>query len=119
MANRARHLGNGRDHHYRYPSLDIQILLTRLRIGYTHLTQRYLLPRDPQPYCDECLVPLTMRHMLVECPSLMDLRHRYFYRDSGRDSGVYYLSEILRPACLDPSHDVFRYLGEAGLLPNL
>ncbi|MPD04180.1 hypothetical protein E2C01_099854 [Portunus trituberculatus] len=26
-----------------------------------YLTQRYLLTRDPQPYCDDCLVPLTMR----------------------------------------------------------
>ncbi|MPC19957.1 hypothetical protein E2C01_012887 [Portunus trituberculatus] len=54
--------------------------MERLRIGHTYLTQRYLLTRDPQPYCDDCLVPLTVRHLLVECPSLMDLRHRYLYR---------------------------------------
>ncbi|MPC64124.1 hypothetical protein E2C01_058235 [Portunus trituberculatus] len=48
----------------------VQILLARLRIGHTYLTQRYLLKRDPQPYCDDCLVPLTVpltvRHLLVE-----------------------------------------------------
>ncbi|MPC32571.1 hypothetical protein E2C01_025886 [Portunus trituberculatus] len=48
-------------------------LLARLRIGHTYLTQRYLLIRDPQPYCDDCLVPLTVRHLLVECPSLTTL----------------------------------------------
>ncbi|MPC73320.1 hypothetical protein E2C01_067644 [Portunus trituberculatus] len=53
------------------------------RIGHTYLTQRYLLTRDPQPYCDDCLVSLTMRHLLVECPSLTDSRHRYLYRCRG------------------------------------
>ncbi|MPC92077.1 hypothetical protein E2C01_087149 [Portunus trituberculatus] len=63
-----------------------QTLLARLLIGHTYLTKRYLLTRDPQPFCDDCLVPLTVRHLVVECPSLTDLRHRYLYRCSGRDS---------------------------------
>ncbi|MPC65066.1 hypothetical protein E2C01_059190 [Portunus trituberculatus] len=50
-----------------------QTFLAQLRIGHTYLTQRYLLTRDPQPYCDDCLVPLTMRHLLEECPSLIEL----------------------------------------------
>ncbi|MPC80349.1 hypothetical protein E2C01_074927 [Portunus trituberculatus] len=50
-----------------------QTLLARLRKGHTYLTQRYLLTRDPQPYCDDCLVPVTVRHLLVECPSLIEL----------------------------------------------
>ncbi|MPC63494.1 hypothetical protein E2C01_057592 [Portunus trituberculatus] len=61
-----------------------QTLLARLRIGHTYLTQRFLLTRDPQPYCDDCLVPLTVRHLLVECPILTELRHRYLYRCRGR-----------------------------------
>ncbi|MPD06488.1 hypothetical protein E2C01_102302 [Portunus trituberculatus] len=52
-----------------------QTLLARLRIGHTYLTQRFVLTRDPQPYCDDCLVPLTVRHLLVECLSLIELRH--------------------------------------------
>ncbi|MPC70995.1 hypothetical protein E2C01_065262 [Portunus trituberculatus] len=44
-----------------------------------------------RPYCDDCLVPLTVRHLLVECPSLTDFRHRYLYRFCSRDSGVYYI----------------------------
>ncbi|MPC44741.1 hypothetical protein E2C01_038420 [Portunus trituberculatus] len=96
-----------------------QILLARFRIGHTFLTQSYLLTRDPQPFCDDCLVPLTVRHLLVECPSLMGLRHHYLYRCRGRDSGVYYLSKVLGPACLATGHDVFRFLGELDLLPNL
>ncbi|MPC64239.1 hypothetical protein E2C01_058350 [Portunus trituberculatus] len=65
-----------------------QILLARLRIGHTYLTQRNLLTRDPQPYCYDCLVPLTVRHLLVECPGLMDLRHRYLYRCRGGHSAA-------------------------------
>ncbi|MPC62770.1 hypothetical protein E2C01_056860 [Portunus trituberculatus] len=94
-------------------------LLARLRIGHTYLTQRYLLTRDPQPYCDDCLVPLTVRHLLVECPSLIDLRHRYLYRCRDGNSGVYLLPEVLEPACLALGYDVFDFWGEAGLLPYL
>ncbi|MPC65227.1 hypothetical protein E2C01_059359 [Portunus trituberculatus] len=97
----------------------LQTLLARLRIGYTYLTQRYLLTRDPQPYCDDCLVLLTVRHLLVECPSLTDLRHRYLYRYRSRDSGVYYISKVLGPECLAQGYDVFIFFGEAGLLSKL
>ncbi|MPC13794.1 hypothetical protein E2C01_006542 [Portunus trituberculatus] len=58
-------------HHWTYAHIRdrrTQTLLTRLRIGHTYLTKRYLLTRDPQPYCDDCLVPLTVRHLLVERP---------------------------------------------------
>ncbi|MPC61608.1 hypothetical protein E2C01_055682 [Portunus trituberculatus] len=85
----------------------VQTLLARLRIGHTYLTQRYLLTRDLQPYYDDCLVPLTVRHLLVECPNLTDLRHRYFYRCRGRDSGVCYISKVLGPEYLAQGHDVF------------
>ena len=93
-----------------------QTLLARLRLGHTRLTHSYLMSRDHVPYCDDCLVPLTVRHILVECPSLIDLRHRYLYRCRGRGNGVYCLSRILGPSCLAPGHDIFRYLEEAGFL---
>ncbi|MPC62219.1 hypothetical protein E2C01_056302 [Portunus trituberculatus] len=75
MANGDRNLENGRDHCFHTPSVDIHGIAVHRR--HTYLTQRYLLPRDLQPYCDDCLVPLTVRDLLVECPSLTDLRHRY------------------------------------------
>ncbi|MPC80528.1 hypothetical protein E2C01_075108 [Portunus trituberculatus] len=94
-------------------------LLARQCIGHTYLTNKFLLTRDPQPFCDDCLVPLTVRHLLVESTSLSDLRHRYLYRCRSRDSGVYYISKVLGPECLAQGHDGFRFLGEAGLLPKL
>ncbi|MPC84513.1 hypothetical protein E2C01_079252 [Portunus trituberculatus] len=67
-------------------------------------------PSLPKPFGLRVL--LTVRHLLVECPSLIDLRHRYLYRRRGRDSGVYYISKVLGLACLAPGHDVYKYLGD-------
>jgi len=27
------------------------------------------------PYCNNCVVPLTINHLLVECPDYVDIRH--------------------------------------------
>ena len=43
--------------------------LTRLRLGHTKITHEYLMNNGPIPYCDDCIVPLTVRHILLECPS--------------------------------------------------
>ncbi|MPC60953.1 hypothetical protein E2C01_055015 [Portunus trituberculatus] len=59
-------------------------------------------------------MPLTVRHLLVECPSLIELRHRYLYRCRGRDSGVYHLSQVLGPECLALGHDVFAAPNDPG-----
>jgi len=53
-------------------------LLTRLRIGHTHLTHSHLMTRGPPPYCDDCLVPQSIYHILAECPSLNEGRSRLF-----------------------------------------
>ena len=45
-----------------------------------------------QPFCDDCLVPMTVRHLLVECPSLVELRHTHFNRDK---DGHFNLNSIL------------------------
>ena len=52
--------------------------LCRLRIGHTRLTHGYLMCQDSQPCCSDCVVPLTVRHVVLECPSLSELRTRCF-----------------------------------------
>ena len=52
--------------------------LARLRIGHCRLTHGYLMERGPRPYCTDCIVPLTVEHILIECPSLNDDRQRLF-----------------------------------------
>ena len=70
---------------------------------------------DPQPFCDDCLVPLTMRHLLIECPSLEELRDRFL--SAGKEDGVYCFRKILgEGAVFNNECDVFKFLSEAGLL---
>ena len=92
--------------------------LARLRTGHTRLTHGYLMSGGVQPYCDDCLVPLSVRHLLVECPSLGELRARYLSRCRGAD-GFFHLSLVLGELCLSAGHEVLRFLEEAGLLRHL
>ena len=57
-------------HPWKYFSLPrkYEVILSRLRIGHTKLTHSFLMNGDPQPFCDDCLVPLTVRHIMIECP---------------------------------------------------
>ena len=69
--------------------------LCRLRIGHTRLTHGYLMSADPQTFCMDCLVPLTVVHLLVECPSLGDERQRFLHY--GKVGATYRLDKILGP----------------------
>lgn len=48
--------------------------LCRLRIGHTQLTHGFLMDQSTPPLCGDCIVPLTIYHILVECPSFSDDR---------------------------------------------
>jgi len=50
------------------------VLINRLRIGHSHLTHSYLLSGDEQPECDACL---TVKHILIECVDLHDVRNKH------------------------------------------
>ena len=51
-----------------------QVLLSRLRIGHTRLTHSFLL----LPECGTCQCLLTVKHILVECVDLNDVRNKHF-----------------------------------------
>ena len=55
-----------------------ETVLTRLRIGHSRMTHSYLLSRESQPVCDHCKCHLTVKHMLLECPSTAVVRDKYF-----------------------------------------
>ena len=55
-----------------------EVLLARLRMGHTRRTHEHLLKGEPRPYCEDCLVPLTVSHLLVECPEYLDERRPHF-----------------------------------------
>ena len=87
--------------------------LCRLRIGHTRLTHGYLMCKDPQPYCNDCLVPLSVRHILIECPSLNDLRIRCF-NDRDVRAASYSLEYILGSNFSE--NNLFKFLKEADIL---
>ena len=95
------------------------VTLCRLRIGHTRLTHGFLMAGDPQPYCVDCLVPLTVRHLLVECPSLGELRARFLSGGRSED-GSYLLAKILgQEGNFNDDFGIFRFLSEAGHLQQI
>jgi len=60
------------------------VLLNRLRIGHTRLTHSFLLSGD-LPECGICQCPLTVKHILVECVDLKDVRNKHFVASSIKD----------------------------------
>ena len=61
------------------------VLLNRLRIGHTRLTHSYLLSGDDLPENGTCQCPLTVKHILVECVDLKDVRNKHFVASSIKD----------------------------------
>jgi len=55
------------------------VLLNRLRIGHSRLTDSYLLCGDDSPTCQSCRILLTVKHRLVECPNLRDIRKKILH----------------------------------------
>jgi len=56
-----------------------------LRIGHTRLTHSNLLTGDDLPECGTCQCPLTVKHILVECVDLKDVRNKHFIASSIKD----------------------------------
>ena len=96
------------------------IICTRLRIGHTKLTHQYLMERREQPYCEDCIVPLTVRHALTECPSFNDIRLRIYPHILNMDP-----EEILKTMLTGPpgNHQdltyLLQYLAETNLLDKI
>ena len=55
-----------------------EVILTRLRIGHTRVTYSFLMENGNMPYCQDCLVPLSVLHILAECPTYDDERRPFF-----------------------------------------
>ena len=60
------------------PCRSWEIILCRLRLGHTKLTHGHLMRGQEPNFCDDCLVPMTVLHLLTECPTLADQRRQYF-----------------------------------------
>ena len=54
----------------------MEVILTRVRIGHRH-THGHLMEGRSASYCGSCIVPLTVRHIIIECSdyNLRKIRH--------------------------------------------
>jgi len=55
-----------------------------INFGYL-LTHSFLLSGDDLPECGTCQCPLTVKHIMVECVDLKDVRNKHFVASSVKD----------------------------------
>ncbi|GBM04542.1 hypothetical protein AVEN_197937-1 [Araneus ventricosus] len=68
-----------------WPSLPIRqvdVKLSRLRIGHTRFTHKYLIFGERAPVCPTCHQNFTVHHILIECPSFNSHRVDHFHSSS-------------------------------------
>ena len=90
-------------------------ILTRLRIGHSRLTHKFLILQENPPECDYCsgTAPLTIKHILVECP-----QHRYArLRAYGRTNPT--LTDMLGGGNTSPTGPLAKYLTEIKVMQLL
>ena len=82
-----------------------EVILSRLRIGHTLATHRFLLCGDDRPRCSRCGEDLTVAHVLISCRHLNQKRASLFGSTSPS------LKELLDD-CSDHIPQVFRFLSD-------
>ena len=89
--------------------------LMRLRIGHSRLTHGYLMNQSGQPSCEYCGedIPLTIKHILVECPRHTGKRTTYFRNETIT------LRQILNEGDTSQSGSLYKFLQEIEILPLL
>ena len=93
-----------------------EVVLTRLRIGHTRITHNHLLNGSPPRYCEECLVPLSVKHILCECQEYAEERRAAFGSDGLNPTLD--LSELLKDDEISVSN-VFTFLISINLLDDI
>ena len=86
--------------------------------GHSRITHGFLMANEHQTHCDDCIVPLTVRHLLLECPSFGNLRRRFLSSCLDAD-GNYLISKVLGENVTYKTSGIFGFIDEAGLLSKL
>ena len=82
-----------------------QVVLTRLRIGHTHLTHSHLINKVDPENCDTCEVTLSIKHILMDCP-------KYLTRRNHHKIGTNYRRMLNDPVTFDK---VLKFLDNIGI----
>lgn len=59
-----------------------EVLVCRLRLGHTRITHGYILEKASPPTCVSCNTPLSVKHILVDCPSFSHERSLFNLKSS-------------------------------------
>ena len=85
-----------------------ETVLTRLRTGHSYLMHSYRLTGDRVPWCISCDVQMSIKHLLLNCCEIHDIRHKHYTADS--------MKTLFRDVPLDT---IFWFLREAGIFHRL
>ena len=55
-----------------------EVIISRLHIGHTHMTHSHLLKGEDSPVCPTCKVPLTVKHILINCNRFRQIRPKHY-----------------------------------------
>ena len=55
-----------------------EVIISRLCIGHTHITHSHLLKGEDSPVCLTCKVPLTVKHILINCDRFRRIRPKHY-----------------------------------------
>ena len=61
-------------------------MMTRLRIGHTLLTHKFILDKEDPPKCMYCNDRLTIKHIIVNCPGLDHVREKIGIANSMKEA---------------------------------
>ena len=57
-------------------------VLNRLHIDHSYLTHSFILRKEEAPVCVACNTVITVKHILIECADLLEIRKKYFEEKS-------------------------------------
>ena len=53
-------------------------VLNRLHIGHSYLTHSFILRKEDAHVCVACNDVISVKHILIECADLLEIRKKYF-----------------------------------------
>lgn len=95
---------------------NLQVPLTRLRVGVTNATHQHYFRREPPPECSTCHEPITLQHLLIDCPSVLQHR-RPLQHLCNQLSSQFCLRTLLAPNF--PTDALLQFLRDSGLLQRI
>ena len=78
-------------------------VLNRLHIGHSYLTHSFILRKENAPVCVACNAGITVKHILIDCADLLEIRKKNFEERS--------LYSLFRNIILEIIFDFLREIG--------